>query len=421
MNRSHFRPNLTLLTGIVALLLIASPPGTAQDATSTLSGRVVDVDGNPVSGIPIALRSAIIIHGDAMKEVLGRLRNISDAKRRINLWSQPQTETDEAGHFSITNIVSGPIQVMVAPQIQMRGNPNFEPDSEILSLKIGKMTFYPTVPAGFHGIPFAIDAGAQIENVVVTVKPRMRIRGQIVFADGTPLANAQVQVDVLRQDVNGGGIGTSSGGAKTDHAGYFVEYVDKPGFYTVAVEFQGLSTTSEEFILETGQRREDLVLTFDSEPIPIEPVPGQVEPDGTRTWVVNPANDHAYRSVRCKSWDDAQTKAVAEDAHLVSINDAAEQKWLAEIFGPHPYWIGLTDFAKEGEWEWTSGEPVNYTNWISHKPMDADRGDEDYVFMGLSLEAQWHSVGPGSPKWRVTRMAILERDSLPAKLPLEDK
>ena len=333
MNRSHFRPNLTLLTGIVALLLIASPPGTAQDATSTLSGRVVDVDGNPVSGIPIALRSAIIIHGDAMKEVLGRLRNISDAKRRINLWSQPQTETDEAGHFSITNIVSGPIQVMVAPQIQMRGNPNFEPDSEILSLKIGKMTFYPTVPAGFHGIPFAIDAGAQIENVVVTVKPRMRIRGRIVFADGTPLANAQVRVDVLRQNVNGRGIGTSSGSAETDHAGYFVEYVDKPGFYTVWVEFQGLWAISEQFILKTGQRRDDLVLTFDSEPIPIGPTPW-VEPDGTRTWVVNPANGHAYRSVRCKSWGDTQAKAIAEDAHLVSINDAAEQKWLAEIFAP---------------------------------------------------------------------------------------
>ena len=416
MNLSDSRQSLRLLTAIAALLLLASSPGIAQDTTSTFSGRVVDVDGNPVAGLLIALSPARIIHGmNPQQRVLRRPRNISDAKRS-NLWSQPQTdETDEAGHFSITNIAPGPIQVVADPQAQMRGMPNFEPDSEILSLKIGQMTFYPTMPTGFDGITFAIEPGAHIENVEVAARPRMRIRGRVVFADGTPLANEQIEVNMQRRDFDGSGTGTSSGSTRTDDAGYFVEYVSNPGFYTVVVNFRRRSAKSDRLRLEARQRLDDLVLTFGSNPIPIDSLfPGDKE-----AWMVNPVNGHSYKRVHCESWDDAQAKAAAEDAHLVSINDEAEQKWLVEIFGIHPYWIGLTDVAKEGEWQWTSGEPVTYTNWTFHRPASIDRGEEDHVFMGLSPNGEWRSVGPKSPQWRMARMAIIEKDSAPAKTPVK--
>ena len=198
-----------------------------------------------------------------------------------------------------------------------------------------------------------------------------------------------------------------------------MEYVDEsgPGFYTVAVEFQGLSATSELFILEAGQRHEGLVLTFDSEPVPIEPVP---EPDSDGPWIVNPANGHNYKRIYCESWDDAQAKAVAEGAHLVAINDTAEQTWLVRIFGTAPYWIGLTDSTKEGKWGWTSAEPVTYTNWALHKLINANRGDEDYVFMGFSPDGRWHKVGPQSPEWQIPPMAILEKEGLTAKSSVEE-
>ena len=173
-----------------------------------------------------------------------------------------------------------------------------------------------------------------------------------------------------------------------------------------------------------------MVFTLEGESIPTDVTPGRVEASaeastsslpGAGVWVVNPGNGHAYKSIRCKSWDDANIQAVAEEAHLVAINDVAEQKWLAEIFGSRPYWIGLTDFAKEGKWQWTNGEPVTYTNWAPHEPTDTDMGEEDYVFMGNSLNGEWSDVGPESAAWRFTRMAIIERDNLPTKTPVKEK
>ena len=297
------------------------------------------------------------------------------------------------------------------------------PDADVLSIDIGAMTFYPPYEKHppFGGITFGIEPSTHLENVEVTVKPRMRIRGRIVFADGTPLASAEIRTNVRRRDFDGTGTGSSSGGSQTDSAGYFVKYVDEPGFYTVAVGFQGLTTTSEQLTLKAGQRYDDLVLRFDSESVPIVPTPNRVEPDMDGQWMENPENGHNYKRIHCESWDDAQAKVTAEGAHLVSINDAEEQAWLVRVFGTAPYWIGLTDVAKEGEWGWTNGEPATYTHWATHKLMDADRGEEDYVFMGLSPDGRWHKVGPQSPEWKMTRMAILEKEVLPTKSPVEEK
>ena len=119
------------------------------------------------------------------------------------------------------------------------------------------------------------------------------------------------------------------------------------------------------------------------------------------------------------SWKDAQAKAAAEDAYLVAINNAAEQQWLVEIFRSAPYWIGLTDVAKEGEWQWTSGEPVTYTNWAPYEPIDTDKDDADYVFMGHSLNGKWANVGPKSVAWQFPKMAIIEKDNLDTKTPVK--
>ena len=428
MNRSHLRSKLTLLAAIVALSLFASSHTIAQDATCTLSGRVVDADGNPIAGLPIAVQS-VEISNDRVDPVyfLDELEPTLAAYAAL-----PKSQTDEAGQFSITGIKLGPIQFLAQPaepRYDVKSLPDlnldtdFGPDAEVLSIEIGAITFYlyDQIQPPWGGITFGIEPGTHLENVEVTVKPRMRIRGQIVFADGTPLANAQISLNVRRRHFDGMGTGHSGSGHQTDGTGYFVKYVDEPGFYTVAVEFQGLSATSKQFILEDGQRRDDLVLRFDSEPVPIKPTPDREELDSAGQWVLNPANNHNYKRIRCKSWDDAQAKAAAEDAHLVSINDEAEQQWLVKIFGTAPYWIGLIDMAKEDEWGWTSGEPVIYTRWATYKLTDANSGDEDYVFMGLSPDGGWHKVGPQSPEWQMTRMAIIEKEGLATKPSAEEK
>ena len=126
------------------------------------------------------------------------------------------------------------------------------PDAEVLSIQIGAIIFYPynqdEPPLG--GITFAIEPGVHLENLEVTVRPRMRIRGQIVFADGTPLANARITISARRRDFDGTGTGGSGGAPWTDDAGYFMKYVDDPGFYTVAVEFQGLPQSQSSLSLK---------------------------------------------------------------------------------------------------------------------------------------------------------------------------
>ena len=429
MNRSCFKLNLISLIAIVALLFGALSYSNAQEDTSTLSGHVVGVDGKPIAGVWITIQPLIIIDGELRPAFLQN-EFMPEAKASV---IKPQT--DEAGRFSVTGIKHGPIQFVIqsahlpddgsAPP-NLNFNSFFEQDPEILSVKIGAVTAYKHQFSPFGGISFAIKPGTHIENVEIIAKFRMRIRGQVVFADGTPLAKARIRINTRRRSLDGRGSGNSSGGSQTDDAGYFVKYVDTPGLYTVTVNHQGLSATPEPFLLQEDERKDDVLFIFESEPISTDAPLGRVEAStspapGAGVWVVNPANGHAYKSIRCESWNDANDQAVTEDAYLVAINDEAEQKWLSEIFGSRPYWIGLTDLAKEGEWGWTSGELVTYTNWAPYEPMDADRGEEDYVFMGHSPNGEWSDVSPESGAWRSIQMAIIERDNPPDKMPAKEK
>jgi hypothetical protein len=121
--------------------------------------------------------------------------------------------------------------------------------------------------------------------------------------------------------------------------------------------------------------------------------------------IQNPANNHYYFLLGSDNWPASQSQALSFGGNLVTINDAAENAWVATTFLNYggmsrDLWTGLNDVATEGTYQWVSGEPFTYSNW---QPGQPDNGDgyypnEDYVHMfgGTSTE---HLAGWVPGKW----------------------
>ena len=262
-------------------------------------------------------------------------------------------------------------------------------------------------------------------NVVTIAQTdnRPQIRARVVFADGIPLANENIYVLVLDRDLDASGGGSSGHMVQTDAAGYFVEPVrgnSKDEFYVLGVAYQGHLAKAPPFILHEGQPEVHLLLTLNDNRV----LPDRWRPDQEHTtleaflnpptvWAVNPINGHAYKKVYCHDIADAMTQATAENAYLVSINDEAEEIWILGVFDPDGFWIGLSDFAKEGQWVWASGEPVTYTNWETDEQGIGNTELKDYVISDWT--GKWQTVALGDKHTPFLKEAILERVDLPVK------
>ena len=252
MKHSYFTA-FVIIVGSLAFLLATSLPSVA----ASFSGRVVDEDGQPVEGLIIALPS---FPGNTPPDPRHRVRvELPDQFEAMFPPAAP-SETDATGAFSIRNIATPSVSRLTL-------FPERNSDYEMLSVEIeGIRVYLDQRQHFFGGLNFAIAPETDIENVEVTVRLRMRIRGRVLSADGTPLRNVGVQLGVRRRDIEGRGRGSSSGSATLDEDGYFVEYVNEAAYYTVTVSHQGQSVQSEEILLEDGQRLDGLVLTFGDKP-----------------------------------------------------------------------------------------------------------------------------------------------------------
>ena len=138
----------------------------------------------------------------------------------------------------------------------------------------------------------------------------------------------------------------------------------------------------------------------------------------------NPSTQHIYaRTDVATPWAAAEADAVAAGAHLVTINDVATNNWVQSSY-PGNNWIGLYDVADTtgqpdppGDWRWSSGSPVAYTNWGAGEPNGAAedhaaiRGDRMWndlngttnstrgiVEFAATLEVQQHHYNPATGK-----------------------
>ena len=169
--RKSCRFYIAVLVGVVLCLVVPSV-GVAQNGTASLSGRVIDTDGNPVDKLPLAVKPVEINMG---KEI-GPLAPLA---------SWPRGVTDAKGRFSISNIEPVSSRLVMFPEHGAR--------FEMVSVQIGDLTFnYRKVdgigfPMWLGQLTFAIEPGESLENVVVKVRPPdMRIRGRVLLRDRTP-------------------------------------------------------------------------------------------------------------------------------------------------------------------------------------------------------------------------------------------
>ena len=228
---------------VIAVSTLLGCGETTEIDRASFSGRVVDEAGNPIAGLALVIMPCYV-----------------DDDADIAVY---EAATNNTGHFTITGIYPGKTDFMLVPEYQ--GGLPLELEHQLLSFKIGALTHY---PKDLSADPctqdfFFIAPGARIENVEVIARLRMRIRAKVVFADGTPLANKEIDINIRTFDSHSGNVvGGIHGARQTDAQGYFVQYVDKNRAtgYRVSVEYNRLCATSEDFVLKVGERREDLIL-----------------------------------------------------------------------------------------------------------------------------------------------------------------
>ncbi len=464
MIRLSFKISVTML---LIPILIHVPGFTAhsidQDNTGTVTGRFVDKDGHPVAMLPIFIAPLEITSISWASKVY--LPNDFLLLRRA--------QTDEKGQFSISGIPRGSFYFGTLPyNVDARlphdyekklddflsldyamlhpdyidvfmshnfgfGYDDFEPDVDILSLNVKGITFYPAGDA--REVVFGIEPGSNMKDVVVTVQPRMRVQGRVVFKDGTPLSNALLKVQA--QFSLERGRRSSSGTPRTDSNGHFFYYLDKERdtrIYTFSVKYQGLEATAKPVKLEPGDRLAGLTFTFDSEPIAPKPLPPKTkakpaksspketqetqQPESNEAWIVNPANRHAYKRIQCKTRNDAIAQAIKEKAYLVTINDAKEQEWLSAVFGYEFYWIGLSNGENETGWQWHNGEAITYQNWLPNDYFSEtwDANERKHV-VATFADGKWYAVSPKSVIVKMTEFAIIEKTDIMIKTSLGKK
>ncbi len=379
---------------MISILIWISLSSEAQEG-NTVSGRLIDTLGNPISDIKMYLRP----YQDPTQ---GRSDGPDDSV---------QIRTDSKGRFTFTNVFHKVIDF----DIDSTSKIGFE--IKVLSIEFGEITLYPFRAWHWSTVNFALEPGIRMENIVITadIRKRPKLTTRVVYADGAPVTNSQVYIlretkSLYRKEKADG-----QGAMTTDHDGYFTEYLSvdyPPRFYvTLAVEHQGLYAKATPFIMIDDV---SIVLKLNGNPqAHSQPITKYSEIYSaleallkpTPMWVGNQTNGHAYKITQSQTIEDAMQQAEVEGAYLLSINDKSEEVWLSRIYGNERIWIGLSDAEEEGKWKWHSGEPVTYTNWLPHQPEKGNAETKDYV---MTYYFDW--------RWEVVRKsigrAILEKPSM---------
>jgi len=105
--------------------------------------------------------------------------------------------------------------------------------------------------------------------------------------------------------------------------------------------------------------------------------------------------NHCYRHYsEKKTWTDARTFCIStapysgDLASIPTVHSSNINKFLAELSTDYS-WIGGSDAASEGKWEWSDGTPWGYENWDANQP-DNNGGKEHYLGLNYKNNGKWN-------------------------------
>ena len=91
-------------------------------------------------------------------------------------------------------------------------------------------------------------------------------------------------------------------------------------------------------------------------------------------------------------WEAARLACLDLGADLVVVEDRAEDDAVAALAGGVDAWIGLSDSASEGDFEWVDGTTPGFTRWYPGEPNDY-AGAEDCVGVNFGQTGAWNDWG----------------------------
>ena len=77
------------------------------------------------------------------------------------------------------------------------------------------------------------------------------------------------------------------------------------------------------------------------------------------------------------TWKEAHQMAQNTSGHMVAISSKEENDYIASRVRSLSVFIGLTDYKKEGDFVWSNGESLTYTNWFYNQPNDTEGGQDN--------------------------------------------
>ncbi|MEM6965179.1 MAG: lectin-like protein [Bacteroidota bacterium] len=112
------------------------------------------------------------------------------------------------------------------------------------------------------------------------------------------------------------------------------------------------------------------------------------------------------------SWTSAKNKSNQNGGQLVVINNSSENNYVRSNLIASTAWIGYSDAANEGNWQWVAGSS-NYTNWASGEPnnLGPSYNGADYALM-FKNDGKWKDR-----KGSETHEFVMEKPCPPAQVP----